>query len=385
MKKLSLVVATMLASQSIIIAEDVKNDWTLNGNIRVGFIADDNDVKGAESVRDLAVGGSITILTPKIDNNFQIGTTLYTSQPLFGQKSDGFLTENNDGHDSYSYIGEAYITGTVFGKTSVLLGKKVIDTPFADSDDIGMTPNSFEVYLVKNNDFENITLTAGRVLKMAGVDASVRGEFTDMTKGDGVSVMAINYSNSDLGLDSQAWYYHLDDFVGTLDVGIIYLDATYSMQIDEKTSLDLSGQFARFQHINGDEKDGSVIGFQAGLGYEALSLGLAYNQASGDIAPINGFGGGPFYTSANTNTMVEAGQDSTGLTFSAGYDINDEISISTTYSIFTPDTVDSFSEIGLGAGYSVDENLAVSGYFATWNDSGDIQYTQYYIFMNYGF
>ncbi|HIC10019.1 MAG TPA: porin, partial [Campylobacterales bacterium] len=175
MKRLSLVTAILLVSQPAF-GGDSDNGWSVSGNIRTAFISDDGDSYDDE-VHDLATGGSITVLTPKIENNFQIGATLYTAQPLFGQKTDQWLTEH-DG-SSYSYLGEAYITGTLFGKTAVILGRKVIDTPFADSDDIGMAPNSFEVYLVQNSDIPNFTFTAGRVTKWAGHDAPVRGEFSD--------------------------------------------------------------------------------------------------------------------------------------------------------------------------------------------------------------
>lgn len=388
MNKLSLIVASILVSQTFAIAEDIKNDWSLKGNIRAAYISDDSDAKGSagDEIHDLAVGGSITILTPKIDNNFQAGATLNTVQPLFGQKTNGFLTDTD--YNSYSYISEAYITGKILPKTSVILGKKIINTPFANPDDVGMAKNSFEVYLVQNNDIENITFTAGRVLKWAGHDAPSRGEFTDLTSGDGVSVMAVNYGDSDLGVVAQAWYYHLDNS-GIVDLGIAYTDATYTMNIDEKTSLSVSGQFALFQETNSgtsaDPKDGSVIGGTAAVNYDALNVGIAFNSASGDVAPTNGFGGGPFYTSADLLTIADSGQDSTAIRFSGGYNINSQISVSGGYGIFTPDEGDDLTEIDFGASYSHSNNLAFNLYVEQWTNMSEVETFEYSLFMNYSF
>ena len=381
MKRLSLATALLLVSQPAFGGDANSNGWSVSGNIRTAFISDDGDSYDDE-VHDLATGGSITVLTPKIENNFQIGATLYTAQPLFGQKTDKWLTEH-DG-SSYSYLGEAYITGVLFGKTAVILGRKVIDTPFADSDDIGMAPNSFEVYLVQNSDIPNFTFTAGRVTKWAGHDAPVRGEFSDLTGGDGASVFAVNYANSDLGLEGQAWYYHLDNLEDKVDVGIFYVDGTYSLDIDDKTSISLSGQFTRYQQINGPEDDGSVGGVQGEFSYNGLTVALAYNQADGDVAPNNGFGGGPFYTSSDLWSIEKAGNDSTAFKGSISYDINEKISVSGSYLTMTPDEGDDLTEADFGLSYAYNDNLAID-FYAEQTDDGTNTDQEYSIFVNYGF
>jgi len=393
MKKFSLVVATLLISQSVM-ADDTK-DWKLSGNLRAGFISDDGD-SYEDEVHDLAVGGWITLTTPSV-KGFTATGTVYTSQPLFGQNTDGWLTENiGDGAttgDSYLYLGEAYVTGTLFGKTAVVLGKKVIDTPFADSDDIGMTPNTFEVALVQNNDIENLTLLAGRVTKWSGMDAPKRGGFSDLTGGDGASVVAGIYNNDEIGVSGQTWYYFLDNLVGKVDVGIAYLDGTYSTKVNEQTTLSLSGQFAQFKQINGPENDGSVVGGQVEVGYDALTFGVAFNQADGDVAPTNGFGGGPFYTSSDILTIADAKNDSTAAKVYGSYDITDQISVSAGYLTMTPDKGDDMTELDLGASYAYNDNLSFDLYFeqTDFDDNlTDTEYknktdTEYSIYMNYKF
>jgi hypothetical protein len=390
-KSVYAILGLTLLTQNNLFASD---DWILEGNVRAAYISDDSDADGADGdeIHDLAVGGWVTLKTPAVKGFRAVGT-VYTSQPLFGQNTDQWLTET-DG-SSYSYIGEAYVTGPIFGNTAVVLGKKVIDTPFADSDDIGMAPNSFEVYLVQNNDIENVTLLAGRVLKWAGHDAPTRGEFTDMTSGNGVSVAAAIYGNEDLGLSGQAWFYHLDnknnvsDGANNPDLNIYYVDGSYTYQ--GTVEVTLSAQYARFEtdrriaNNKEDDIDGTVGGVQIEMGYGNGSIGAAFNQADGDFAPINGFGGGPFYVNSDILGLPDAGQDGSAYKFFAGYDINDQFSVSAGYLTLDPDKGDTFSELDLGASYAYSSDLTFDFYFESWTDADDVDWIEYSVFMNYSF
>ena len=389
MKKFSLTVATFLFSQNTLLANDIQNnlkdDWHVKGNVRIAYISDDNDQNGdaGDEVHDFAVGGSVTLTSPTIDN-FQASATLFTSQPLFGQKTDCWLTENSDnGCGSYSFLGEAYVAGLIAKDTSVILGKKVIDTPFANPDDIGMAPNSFEVYLVQNKSIENITFTAGRVTKWAGHDAPERGSFSDLTGGDGASVFAINYSKDILS--AQVWYYFLDNLIERTDVGITYADFTFDKELSDKMSISFGGQYAMYKMINGAEDDGTVIGATASVNYDIATVGASFNQADGDFAPNNGFGGGPFYTSSDIMTIATSGKDSSAMKVFAEVEATDQISLSGSYISFDPDKGDSFEEIDLGASYAYNDDLAIDLYLESWTDADDTDWVEYSLFMNYSF
>ena len=394
MKNLSLAVATLLSISSIstLSAEQtLPNGWTLEGNWRTAYISDDGDSYEKE-VHDFATGGWITLMTPEV-KTFKAGITLLTAQPLLGQNKNGWLTDNKEGQEftSFSYISEAYLTGTVFGNTSVILGRKVIDTPFANPDDIGMAPNSFEVYLVQSKDIENVTLTAGRVTKMAGHDAPSKGEFQDLTKGDGVSVVALNYSNEKQGLDAQAWYYNLNNVADPVDLGIVYGDFSYGKELSDKMKLTVGGQFAQYKQKDGASDDGSVVGAKADLEIADGTLGVAYNGADGDIAPNNGFGGGPFYTSSDILTIVSTDKKSSALQFSAGYNLNEKTSLTSRFTTFTPDKGDDLTELDVLLSYAHNDNLSLDVYFESYkvyqDDTkvGTDNNTEYSLFVNYKF
>jgi len=80
-----------------------------------------------------------------------------------------FLSSEND---SYSILGEAYVEFKK-DKTIFKLGRQELETPYANTDDIGMIPNTFEAYIVRNNSIKDTTLIFGQVQKWAGVDSSL--------------------------------------------------------------------------------------------------------------------------------------------------------------------------------------------------------------------
>ena len=133
-------------------------------NIRAGAVQIEDD-SGAKSTT-FSLGGSLGVETKAIQG-FSIGTTFYTTNPLFGKDDEGmFLSSTNDG---YSIVGEAFIKAQL-GKTTIKAGRQIVDTPYADSDDIGMIPNSFEGYTLVNQDIANTTIILASLDKWSGVD-----------------------------------------------------------------------------------------------------------------------------------------------------------------------------------------------------------------------
>jgi hypothetical protein len=392
MKKISLAVATLLvAGSSSLFAED-KNDWNLSGNLRTAITS--QTIESNDATTDIATGGWITLKTPVI-NNFRFTTTYYTSQIMFGQNTDGWL-HNNEGK-SYSFVGEAYISGELFsedsiiGKTEIVIGKKVIETPFADPDDMGMTPDIYEVALIEINPIDNFKIVGGRVTAQAGYDADIKNKFSDLTEGDGASALAGIYSNEEIGISAQAWHYYLDDVNSSgMDQSLSYADVSYSFGINENVSFDIAGQYAFFKNLNVDEKDGFVIGGLLEASIYDLSLGFAFDSATGDIEAQAGFGGGPYYASANNMFIPLGGTEANAYLFSAGYQVLEEVSVSSAYLKMNGDSLEEdVNEIDLMISYSMNDDFAIDLYWNGWNqtnESGeDEDCTRYGVFANYSF
>ena len=249
-------------------------------NLRAGAVQIEDDTGAKNST--LALGGSLGVETEAIQG-VSVGATFYTTNALFGKDSEAmFLGSTND---SYSIVGEAFIQAQL-GKTTLKAGRLTVDTPYADSDDIGMVPDRFEGYTLVNQDIADTTIVLASLDKWAGVDTEQPERFTEMqSSGDAVLAGGVIYEGVEQ-TTLQAWYYKLDN------VNLTYLEAGY-----ETEQFSLAGQYSDQDNSN------SVFGLSAGVNFGDLALSTAYNKVDGEV--INGFGGGPFFTSAEDHTVAE--------------------------------------------------------------------------------
>jgi hypothetical protein len=280
---------------------------TYEGNVRVGY----QNHKANNDVRDdeYALGLKLHVETASY-YGLQAGTTLFTS---YGNGEEGFegipfFDENND---DYAIFAEAYLKGT-FSNTIVTLGRQSFDTPFADSDDIGMVPNTFEALTFVNNDLKDTTIFLAQVQKWSGVDSDVPSKFTDLNGNKGMQVLGVTYE----GLRNTAlagWFYNLSD-----EVQISYLEANYEDETDQY-SYGGTLQYAFQDYDNGESS--AVYGIAAFLGVKKVGLTttIAYNRTNG-VEADNFFGGGPYVTNAEHNTLKEAGPDGNIILYTLEWD-----------------------------------------------------------------
>jgi len=270
---------------------------TFEGNIRAGYqnqTPQSNDV----SDNEYAFGLNLHFETASY-HGLQVGATLFSS---YGNGKEGFegvpfFDENND---DYAILGEAYLKGT-FSNTAFILGRQSFDTPFADRDDIGMVPNTFEAYTLLNRDLKDTTVFLSQVQKWSGVDSDVPGRFTELNGDKGMQVLGLTYEGwSNIMLSG--WFYNLSD-----EVKITYLEAEYEDETDQYTY----GGRAQYAYQDYDKSESSTIYGTAAF-FRVKKIGftttIAYNRTYGAEAD-NFFGGGPFVTNAEHNTLKEAGPD----------------------------------------------------------------------------
>jgi len=274
---------------------------TVDGYLRAGY--QNHDISGDKSYKDNSVGGKLHLETAP-QSGISAGVTFYTTNKVSKNENGGvpFFDSNAK---SYSIMGEAYLKG-VFGNTTIKLGRQEIDTPFADTDDIGMIPNTFEAGVLINKDIKDTTIVLAQVQKWAGVDAPTPEEFTKMQNDDSVQTLGITYEGIE-GLALSGWYYDLKSKnAGDLD-DISYIEAIYGTKIDS-INYELGLQYAKQSYKS--TQDAKVNGISLSIGFESVGLTLsgAYNK-SNDNTASNGFGGGPFFAGAEHLTVVEAGAD----------------------------------------------------------------------------
>ncbi len=279
---LPLMIATSLYAQNSAIAYD--------GGIRLGVQYHDS----LKSSRDVAIGGYLHS-EGELYEGISLGGTFHTTQAFFGQHDAEGIPFFSSQARGYSILSEAYMKGE-WGNTSAIFGRQILDTPFLDSDDIGMIPNSFEAYMLMNQDIKNSTILYSYVRAMSGVDSERAEKFDAINGGSGLHILGLSYE--DEALSFSAWYYLLPHLAS-----YSYLEVGYEMGY-ERFSYAFLAQAVLQEFV--EAEDTKTLGFSASVSDErsALRATFAYNKSYGGVAD-NGFGGGPFFTSSENMTLAD--------------------------------------------------------------------------------
>ena len=264
------------------------NGAAVSTDLRLGY-SDTDDGAGTQG-DSLSVGGRLDAASASW-NGLSIGGTLYATTPIGGIDDDALFLDSDGAPDGSGYAipGQLWIQGE-WARTRIRAGRQEIDTPFADTDDIGMIPNTFEGVVITDASFENLQLTAMHLRRWAGVDAT-QEKFSRVNGDHGVNAIGAAYTQE--GWEAQAWYYQQKGATDTL-----YLEAG----ADLVDGLHAGLQWTRQQDKAANQQAKS---WGASLAYEMgdFALSADYNKVSGSGSVTNGFGGGPYFTSAEQNTI----------------------------------------------------------------------------------
>jgi imipenem/basic amino acid-specific outer membrane pore len=363
-----------LMIMSINIYADTLSDALTNtkydGNVRLGYQSHeiDNDTN-----TEFALGLTLHFETAPY-YGVQAGATLFTSQGNGEEGFEGvpFFDENNE---DYGILGEAYLKGT-FSYTTLILGRQSFDTPFADRDDIGMVPNTFEALTLVNQSLKDTTIFLSQVQRWSGVDSEAPSTFTDINGNDGMQILGITYEGVEKVI-LDGWYYNLKD-----EVKITYFEANFEDE-NERFTYSAALQYA-FQDYDTGESS-TVYGVAASLGVKKVGLTttIAYNTVDG-IAADNFFGGGPFFTNAEHNTLREAGPDGDIILYTLEWDASvigaEGVNVVANIDMHQDDS----REYDLGMEYAYSDTVNFSAVFSDVEKDEDA-FQNLRIFANYSF
>ena len=349
-------IAESSASSSNSLADAFKNG-KVSGQIRAGYLYADPEFEGHLSPYATALGGQLKFETDKW-YGFDIGAAFYTSHaitPWSGNKSDGeFNDELTSAAGYYDLLAEAYLDYT-YENFKVRGGRQLIDTPYADSDDIRMTPNTFEGVLATYA-YDKFTVIGAYLTRWQGPDAGVY-EFIDLLEdGDGIAMLAATYEQEDL--EANLWYYHADKIAN-----IFYGDTTYSYKLGDVTTLKGSLQIGDQSEIDNSGIDGMIYGAMAELDYAGLTLSIAYDRlkVDEDKEYFGGFGGGVGFVNMFEMTagVFTFHQNTKGWKATIAYDLSeigiDGLSIEYDYGNFKGDIEHEANEHNLMIAYAPSE------------------------------
>ncbi len=352
---------------------DAISNAQYDGNVRLGYQS--HEVEN-DTETEFALGLKLHVETAPY-YGVQAGVTLFTSNGNGKEGFEGvpFFDVNND---NYAILGEAYLKG-IFSHTTLILGRQSFDTPFADSDDIGMVPNTFEALSLVNTDLKDTTIFLSHVQKWSGVDSDTPNKFTDVNGNKGMQILGVAYEGVDK-ITLEGWFYNLKD-----EVKITYLEANYEDETD-KFTYGATMQYA-FQDYDNAESS-TVYGAAASFGVKKVGLTttIAYNRTNGTAAD-NFFGGGPFFTNAEHNTLREEGPDGDTILYTVEWDAS---VIGAEGSNFIAN-IDAHSgdqyharEYDLGMEYTYSDSVNLSAIYSD-VENEDISFKNFRIFVNYSF
>jgi hypothetical protein len=369
------------------------------GQLRAGYIKFSEE--GSPNTNAYALAGHFHVNTQRW-NGLMLGAEAYTVLNLGNQQNNTSLNYDFFDADGKSFIllSQSYLDGK-WGNTEIKLGRQSLDTPHADSDDIRMIPNYFEVYRITNTDVDDVTLSAGFIHRMAGWENGVdSSEFVEVgeTLGvdqemDGIYYAAATYEGiKDLSLS--LWYYNYNDIAN-----VIYAEAGYSHQLSKNISLILGLQYDGSQETGAallGKQDAQTYGISLETDFTEIGVTVlaAYNQDNGDTGAMGlSLGGGPFFTSMEDQTLDVMETAGSAWIIGAGYDLGklgaDNFIFGVAYGSFKADDASLYEsrEIDAVLEYNLNDKITASAAYASvdFKVNGMEDYDQFRVIVNYNF
>jgi len=306
------------------------------GKVRLGYIDSRSDLAagGNERKQALSLGGELGFKTAQYEGVHLQGA-VYVSQdvhalnPANEKKNPEFFGENLE---SYAYVGEMglhyqneYFKGA--------FGRIRIDTPYADSDDIRMSANSFEGACVFIEYLPNLSSQFLYLTRWAGYDSQdleanlYQDKFKKLVDEEsfGMASGSITYEYAP---DSSVrlWVNYID----RMSI-ITYVEASGIEYFgDAWIHFDYGVQYSKIDELEDSNVEGSVYGAMGIVHLKQFFFGVAANlvYVDGDNYVTDGFGGGPYYTSLNEATLawmsqLHPGEDIRSYKVGIGYDFSE--------------------------------------------------------------
>jgi len=364
--------------------------------VRAGYITFSEE--GTSRTSAYALGGHYHFDTKRW-KGLALGLSAYTvvnlgikQNPL--QFNLGFF---DDDGDSFATLAEAYLDGK-WGNTELKLGRQLLNTPHADSDDIRMMPNYFEAYTLSSAEIPGVTFSLGYIHKMAGwengVDASSFvniGQTLGTDKIDGIYYASTSYKAiKDLSLS--LWYYHYANIAN-----VLYAEAGYALYASEILDVTVGLQYDMSKQTGATllgQQDANTFG--ASVEFDSKSVGvhvlMAYNKDSDNTGASSlNLGGGALFTSMEDQTLDAMGQAGEAWVVGLGYHFDgvDGLNVGVAYGRFSADNVSSYeaSELDVMMEYAFNKSFSLVTVYAStrFENIGISDYDQLRTFTNYNF
>jgi len=324
-----------------------------DGYLRAGYQYQDES--------ELAVGGKLHVESQPA-NSLSFGASFYTTQGIDQKYNDGISFFSSDKH-SYSILGEAYIKAEL-SNTTFKIGRQELDTPYADTDDIGMIPNTFEAVTFSNSSLKDTTISVFYLTKMSGVDSDKPEKFNSIGDVYSLGVTYEGFEDSRLS----AWYYDAVELVR-----ISYIETGIKKKF-ANLNFDFDFQYSNQDFVQAGEVD--IYGVSFGIERKGIILNIAYDKADSTDKQVaeNFFGGGPFFVNCEHDTVSEMGANGKAFRIGMEFDVSkygvSGLGVGISYLDAKGDDSD-INEVDFVANYEVSDDLTFDFIYSDATDNLD--------------
>ena len=288
-------------------------DTKLTINLRTFYY--DRDKYDSATSEAWALGGSISYKSGYFLDHLAVGTTLYTSQPLYAPSNRGGTLLLEPGQKQYTVFGELYAEIKVINDVLIDLYKKEYTTPYINKQDNRMTPNTFEAYTLLGtfggkDGAPELRFGAGYFARMKPRNAE-QFEWMSQAAGSGahrgVIAAGANFKQKDFSLG--AINYYCDDIIN-----IFYAEGKYSYTFSDRLGLLLAVQYSDQRSTGNNLLTGSSfftnqVGVKGEFGFDGALMTLAYTVDAQGANQRNPWGSYPGYTSVQVLDFNRAGEE----------------------------------------------------------------------------
>jgi len=266
-----------------------------------------------------ALGGSAGVKSGYFGGRIAFGATGYTSQRLEGPPDmDGTLLLRPV-QRGYSVLGELYGEVLLTDAVRATAGRRVLETPFINTQDSRMTPNTFQEYAIQGliggrNDTPSLRFGAGYVDKIKTRDSE---DFVSMATAAGApaGVERGVYAAGALYKAGEL-YIGLVEYYSADIINIAYTEAKYAVPFADRVRLQFAVQYCDQRSTGEDLLTRHTFSTdQFGVKVElAMGPGLLTAARTGTATGANmrnPWGGYPGYASVQVENFDRAGEDAT--------------------------------------------------------------------------
>jgi len=242
------------------------SNTTINGKAQVYYYT--TDMAGTSDLfkkENTAMAGAVTF-----DVSHKLFDGITANFTTVGYVNFGDIAENDfEEQPNGAYINIANITATM-GKTTLVAGRQLIDSPMFGSFDWLLAPSSFEAYTLVNQSISNVTLVGTYVTKFRPLNTGNSWvDLTDQGEGDHYALGAVYGADA---LSASVWYYNID----IADYTQVYADLGYDFG-----SVNVAAQVASTNYA--EAEDSMAYGFKVGTKIANFELSAAVNMISDNI------------------------------------------------------------------------------------------------------